>query len=214
MYTVKFFTITSLLLAFLNVSSYETNNQRSFQSQEKSKVNQLQQEFCTFYNEGKSISIITENGTIIENPDEVEITNYYDALLSMNRVRVTINSKSDNNLCSTELIIMDKSGRLEGNYSINNCHSYGWIFFTPSDCFDLALFHDAGSEAPFGNAVHGSVDWTFQFNEQPRISGSYMDLGAANMYKVASPCYSTKQLIPNNALSAKKVLKREGNLGL
>ena len=70
------------------------------------------------------------------------------------------------------------------------------------------MFHDAGLEAPYGSSINGSVDWTFQYNDQNRISGTYMDMGAANMFKVASPCYNSLETSPLTAIQAKKRKER------
>jgi hypothetical protein len=187
MYTIKTILIFSLIcLVNFSFLPFKKSN---INQEQLTKIKALSQELCEAYNEGKNMVLVTKEGLEIINPNEAELMHLAPESFNENRVRVTLTSNSDNNLCSTELVITDKSGELERNYSINNCSSFGWIFFTPSNCFDVAIYHDAGSEAPFGNSVHGSVDWTFKFNQKTKISGTYMDRGAANMFSVARPCY-------------------------
>ena len=206
---------TSLLLAFLGLIhlSFLTTNTTSHNSYQLSQIESLSSELTVAYSVGENIIIIDKNGKGHLNPNKADLLKLSPQLFNENRVRVSIASRSDNGLCSTEIVITGKSGRLEGNYTMNSCSSYGWIFFTPSNCFEVAIYHDAGLEAPFGKAINGSVDWTFQFNQQSRISGTYMDLGAANMYKVASPCYGLKKFSTNNAISRKRTVHRS-SLGI
>ena len=149
----------------------------------------LFQELLGYQEAGERIVYLSKDGTSKEAVSKQDLRKLAPQLFFQNRVRVTLSGRSENDLCSTELVIMDKSGKLEGNYTVNSCSSYGWIFFTESNCFDVILFHDAGLEAPYGSSINGSVDWTFRYNDESPVSGTYMDMGAANMYKVASPCY-------------------------
>lgn len=172
-------------------------------------LNTFHQELASAYAGGESLMVVNPSGQQILNPSIEDLKNWSPELFTQNRVRVTLTGRSDNDLCSTELVIMDESGRLQGNYTVNSCSSYGWIFFTESTCFDLALFHDAGLEAPFGSAINGSVDWSFQFNNKNRITGTYRDMGAANMFKVASPCYNdSKNAEPVSAIAARNRAQR------
>ena len=146
-------------------------------------------QLCHLYESGWNVLARNPAGKTVINPSATDLTRWQPNWLQQHRVRVTLETQSDNDLCSSELVITDADGRLEGNYTINGCSSYGWIFFTDADCFNVELFHDAGLEAPYGSDVHGSAKWTFQFDQRPKISGTYMDLGAARMFRVAQPCY-------------------------
>ena len=201
-----------LLLFILNSSfvAYKAFNKQHFRTLE---LNKFYEELDAEYQLGKSITVVDPTGKELINPNIKQLRSLSPKLFSQNRVRVTLESESDNNLCSTELVIMDQTGNLEGNYSINNCSSYGWIFFTEANCFDVALYHDAGSEAPFGRSVNGSVDWTFKFNDESKISGTYMDLGAALMYKVASPCYEERPVRQKPMIAPKRIYWGEHQVG-
>ncbi|MEM6321769.1 MAG: hypothetical protein AAF960_29180 [Bacteroidota bacterium] len=178
-------------------------------------VTTFNEELCQLYNEGHNLTLVTPEGRELVNPNKEDLRTLSSEMFQQNRIRVTLMGRSDNNLCSTELVVMGNSGQIVGNYTVNSCSSYGWIFFTESDCFDIALFHDAGLEAPYGNSVNGSVDWTFQFNGQSRVSGTYMDMGAANMFKVASPCYRFAEDAPMMVSDeAKTSARRRQPLGM
>lgn len=201
------------ILGFINFSFSTTTNTEST-AVDLTAMEAFNQELCDAYNLGENLVLVTKEGEEIVNPNAADLSTLSPTLFSQNRVRVTISGRSDNNLCSTELVVMDQSSKIIGNYSVNACSSYGWIFFTDANCFDVALFHDAGLEAPSGSNVNGSVDWTFQFNDQSRVTGTYMDMGAANMFKVATPCYS-KGKMPITAVGAKKMIRnRVTNLGI
>lgn len=214
MYTTKsiLFVAFISLVGLLNYSFTATKTTQ-FTEFQLTKINELNQELLTAYAAGQDMIVMDKEGKKLTNPNKSDLLKLAPSLFSENRVRVTIAGRSDDDLCSTELVVMSQSGGLEGNYAVNGCSAHGWIFFTSSNCFDVALFHDAGLEAPYGSSVHGSVDWTFQFNQNSRISGTYMDMGAANMFKVASPCYNGKNLGKSDAYSASKEV-RKGNLGV
>ncbi len=192
------------ILGFINYS-FSTSNNTEISSLDVAAMETFNQELCDAYNMGENLILVTKEGKKIINPNAADLSVLSPTLFSENRVRVTISGSSDNDLCSTELVIMDQSSTIIGNYAVNSCSSYGWIFFTESDCFEMALFHDAGLEAPYGNNVNGSVDWTFKFNDQSVISGTYMDMGAANMFKVATPCYTRSNTAPLTAVEVKKM---------
>lgn len=201
------------LFGFVNYS-FSTTKNKATTSQNLVAMEAFNQQLCDAYNQGENLVLVTKDGNQIINPNATDLSTLSPKLFSENRVRVTISGRSDNDLCSTELVVMDQSNQIIGNYSVNACSSYGWIFFTESTCFEVALFHDAGLEAPYGNSVNGSVDWTFQYNDQSRITGTYMDLGAANMFKVATPCYN-KSETPLSAVHAKKMAHgRSANFGI
>jgi len=151
------------------------------------------EEIHKFHQIGKAVTVVDLEGNQYHNPDLATLQALSPTLFSENRIRLTLENSSDDNRCSTEIVLMNEDGNIVGNYSLNSCSSYGWIFFTPAKCFDIDLYHDAGLEAPTGNQVKGSVDWTFSFNNQPRVSGTYFDGGAAHMFRVASPCYTRKE---------------------
>lgn len=213
MYTIKT-TVLVTILGFFNFTFFAkkaiVEDQAHFAA-----LNDFNQELCAAYNAGENLILVDQNGTQYYNPNREDLLNLAPEVFSENRVRVTLNGRSDNDLCSTELVISGASGGIVGNYAVNSCSSYGWIFFTSANCFDVALFHDAGLEAPYGNAINGSVDWTFQFNDKSRITGTYTDMGAANMYKVASPCYNAQNKEPLSAAAAKTmdVRRRSAPLG-
>ncbi|MFK7980325.1 MAG: hypothetical protein AB8G86_10115 [Saprospiraceae bacterium] len=192
----------------------------SFSSEKNTKINNtnlalietFSQELCATYDTGQNLMLMDKNGTQILNPNKADLQNLAPELFNQNRVRVTLAGSSDNNLCSTELVIMDQSGKIEGNYTVNSCSSYGWIFFTESNCFQVALFHDAGLEAPYGSSINGSVDWTFKYNDQSKLRGTYMDMGAANMFNVATPCYNNKKAQPMTANEARKRIERRNSI--
>jgi len=194
------------LLGFINYSFSTIKNDDSA-AIDLTAMETFNQELCDAYSMGENLVLVTKEGKEIINPNAADLSSLSPTLFSENRVRVTLSGRSDNDLCSTELVVTNESSQIIGNYSVNACSAYGWIFFTESDCFEVALFHDAGLEAPYGNNVNGSVDWTFQFNDHSRISGTYMDMGAANMFKVATPCYTTSETIPLSAVEAKKMAK-------
>jgi len=201
--TILFVGILGLVnLAFLTEKNSETNTAHL------AAIEAFSQELCEVYNSGQDLILVNKNGQQILNPNKADLENLAPELFEQQRVRVTLAGRSDNNLCSTELVIMDESGKIEGNYTVNSCSAYGWIFFTTATCFQVALFHDAGLEAPYGSSVHGSVDWTFQFNDKSRLSGTYMDMGAANMFNVATPCYNNKRAQPLTASEARKRVER------
>lgn len=150
------------------------------------------EEIKQFRQLGKSVTVVDLAGNQYHNPDLATLQALSPSLFSENRIRLTLENTSEDNRCSTEIVLLNDKGGIVGNYSLNTCSSFGWIFFTPSKCFDIDLYHDAGLEAPSGNQVKGSVDWTFSFNRNPRLSGTYYDGGIANMIRVASPCYNKK----------------------
>lgn len=195
------------LLGFINYSFSAIHTSES-STQKSAAMKAFNQELCDAYNLGENLVLVTKDGQEIINPNAADLNALSPTLFSENRVRVTLTGRSDNDLCSTELVIMNQSSQIIGNYTVNACSSYGWIFFTESDCFEVALFHDAGLEAPFGNSINGSVDWTFQFNNSSRISGTYTDMGAANMFKVATPCYNRKDT-PLTAVGARKMAQNQ-----
>ncbi len=195
------------VLALINFS-FSSKKNNAVKTVNSMAIEVFSQELCTTYNAGQNLILVDKNGQQIFNPNKADLQKLAPELFNQNRVRVSLAGASDNNLCSTELVIMDESGKIEGNYTINSCSAYGWIFFTEANCFQVALFHDAGLEAPYGNSVNGSVDWTFQFNDQSRISGTYMDMGAANMFKVASPCYNSRTVQPLTAAEARRRVER------
>ena len=203
------------ILGFINYS-FSTSKNTDSSTLHLAEMEAFNQELCDAYNMGENLILVTKEGKEIINPNAADLTNLSPSLFTENRIRVTIFGRSDNDLCSTELVLMNQSNQIIGNYAVNSCSSYGWIFFTESDCFELALFHDAGLEAPYGNNINGSVDWTFQFNNKSRISGTYMDMGAANMFKVATPCYTRSETAPPlTAVEAKKVAQsRTANYGM
>ena len=209
MYTIK----TTVLVTFLGLLNFSFFSEKMTveQSAHLSELNAFNQELCNAYNAGENLVLVDKDGTQYHNPNKADLLKLAPEVFSENRVRVTITGRSDNDLCSTELVISGASSGIIGNYSVNACSSYGWIFFTSANCFDVALFHDAGLEAPYGSAVNGSVDWTFQFNDNSRISGTYTDMGAANMFKVASPCYNSQNKEPLNAAAAKTMDTRRRN---
>lgn len=214
MYTFKSILFVGLL-ALINFSFLNTTKTNRFNSENLAAVEAFSTELCAAYDAGENLVLVDEMGNQLFNPNKADLLNLSPALFNQNRIRVTLMGRSDNNLCSTELVIMDQSGGLEGNYTVNSCSSYGWIFFTEATCFQVALFHDAGLEAPYGNAVNGSVDWTFQFNDNSRLSGTYMDMGAANMFKVANPCYTSREREPLSATAAKRRMEqRSAPLGI
>jgi len=205
-----------LFVAFLGFLNYSFSfiNTSATTTLDLSAMNAFNQELCDAYSKGENLVLVTKEGQEIINPNAEDLSTLSPTLFSENRVRVTISGRSDNDLCSTELVVMNQSNQIIGNYAVNACSSYGWIFFTESDCFEVALFHDAGLEAPFGNSINGSVDWTFQFNDNSRISGTYVDMGAANMFKVATPCYKRSEM-PLTAVDAKKMAQsRTRRLGM
>ena len=202
------------LISFVNFAFFVMPNKENV-SKNALAIQALNQELSTIYEDGDAIVYLNEKGESIVNPDQATLENLAPTLLEQNRIRVTLMGRSDNDLCSTELVIKNEEGNIIGNYSINDCSSYGWIFFTHSDCFEVALFHDAGLEAPYGNSVNGSVDWTFKFNDKSEISGTYMDMGAANMFKVASPCYkANNEPIISASQAIKKMEGRNTQLGI
>jgi len=142
----------------------------------------------------QDIIVVDLAGNQYKNPTLATLKNAEAALFSENRVRITLVNNSEDNRCSTELALYNSDGGMVGNYSLNTCSSFGWIFFTSSECFDIDVYHDAGQEAPFGTAIAGSVDWTFTFNDKKQVSGTYFDGGDANMITVASPCYQNNTL--------------------
>ncbi len=201
------------LIGFINYSFSFTNSSETARHN-LAAIEAFNQELCDAYNLGENLVLVTKEGKEIINPNAADLKTLSPTLFTENRVRVTLSGRSDNDLCSTELVVMNQSSQIIGNYSVNACSSYGWIFFTEADCFEVALFHDAGLEAPYGNSINGSVDWTFQFNDKSRISGTYMDMGAANMFKIATPCYSRRDL-PLTAVQAKKMAQnRTANFGM
>lgn len=191
------------LLGFINFS-FSSINTSEKATLNLAAIEAFNQELCDAYSMGENLVLVTKEGQEIINPNAEDLSGLSPTLFSENRVRVTISGRSDNNLCSTELVVMNHSSQIIGNYTVNACSSYGWIFFTEAECFEVALFHDAGLEAPFGNSINGSVDWTFQYNDETRISGTYSDMGAANMFKVATPCYKRSEM-PLTAIGAKKL---------
>ena len=202
--TILFIGILGLVnLAFLTEKNMETNTTANLKA-----IEAFSQELCTVYNTGQDLVLVDNNGQQIFNPNKADLQKLAPELFNQHRVRVTLSGESDNNLCSTELVVMDESGKIEGNYTVNSCSSYGWIFFTQATCFQVALFHDAGLEAPYGNSVNGSVDWTFQYDDESRLSGTYTDMGAANMFNVATPCYTNKKAQPLTASEARKRIER------
>lgn len=198
------------VLALVNFS-FSNKKNNTVNSINSDAIEAFSQDLCKTYDAGQNLILVDKNGQQIFNPNKADLQKLAPEVFNQNRVRVSLAGSSDNNLCSTELVIMDESGKIEGNYTVNSCSAYGWIFFTEANCFQVALFHDAGLEAPYGNSVNGSVDWTFQFNNQSRISGTYMDLGAANMFKVASPCYNDNTVQPLTASEARKRVERRNH---
>lgn len=191
MHTVKaILFVSALAIINFSLSSFKNATKDIHYSPE---VTAFSQELCDAYNLGENLILVDLEGNQIINPNKSDLLKLAPKTFNQNKIRLTIWSKSDNNLCSTELVIANKSGGMIGNYGINDCSSYGWIFFTEGNCFDLSIYHDAGFEAPNGSSVNGSVDWSFQFNNKPRITGTYMDRGLANMFTVASPCFDGKQ---------------------
>ncbi len=195
------------VLALVNFSFLSDKN-KSIDNANFVAIEAFSQELCAAYNIGQDLILVDKSGNQILNPNKADLQKLTPEIFTQNRVRVTIAGSSANNLCSTELVIMDQSGKMEGNYTVNSCSSYGWIFFTEANCFQVALFHDAGLEAPYGSSINGSVDWTFQYNDQSKLSGTYMDMGAANMFNVATPCYNNKKAQPLTASEAKKRVER------
>lgn len=213
MHTIKTIVLVGLF-GFINFSFF-ADADTHLNTNYTAALSNFNQELCAAYDAGENLVLVDENGTEYFNPNKEDLQNLALELFEQNRIRVTLTGRSDNNLCSTELVIMGESGAIVGNYSVNSCSSYGWIFFTTAECFEVALFHDAGLEAPYGSSINGSVDWTFQFNDNSRITGTYMDLGAANMFKVASPCYQTSEKSPLTANDAIKMdsRRRSSSLG-
>lgn len=195
------------VLALINFSFLSEKN-NIVNSANLAVIEAFSQELCAAYDTGQDLILVAKNGVQILNPNKADLQKLAPELFNQNRVRVTLAGASDNNLCSTELVIMDQSGKIEGNYTVNSCSSYGWIFFTEANCFQVALFHDAGLEAPYGSSINGSVDWTFKYNNESKLSGTYMDMGAANMFNVATPCYNNKKAQPLTASEAKKRVER------
>lgn len=195
------------VLALINFS-FSADKKTAPNTANMAAIEAFSQELCAAYDKGQNLVLVNENGTQIFNPNKTDLQKLAPTVFDQNRIRVSLAGYSDNDLCSTELVIMDESGKIEGNYTVNSCSAYGWIFFTEANCFQVALFHDAGLEAPYGNSINGSVDWTFQYNGQSRISGTYMDMGAANMFKVATPCYNNKKAQPLTASEARKRVER------
>ena len=148
----------------------------------------------TAYQKNQEIIVVDVEGNQYKNPSLATLKEAGASLFSENRVRITLVNNSADNRCSTELALYNADGGMIGNYSLNTCSSFGWIFFTNSKCFDIDVYHDAGQEAPFGSAISGSVDWTFTFNDKKQVSGTYFDGGDANMITVASPCYQNNTL--------------------
>ena len=206
MNTIKTFLFIGIL-AVINFSFYSKKN-KAVNSVNFAKMETFKQELCAIYETDQNLILVDEYGKQIVNPNEADLQKLSPELFHQNRVRVTLAGSSNNNLCSTEIVIMNQNGKIEGNYTVNACSSYGWIFFTESNCFQVALFHDAGIEAPYGNSINGSVDWTFQYNNESKLSGTYMDMGAANMFKVATPCYDNKKNQPITATEARKRIER------
>jgi len=166
----------------------------NFAALENSKLNTTHtseafQEIIDLQQSGENIMVVDINGNQYENPNLETLQSLSPNLFTENRIRLTLNNNSEDDRCSTEIVLMDEDNGIVGNYSLNICSSFGWIFFTPHECFHIDLYHDAGLEAPTGNQVKGSVDWTFTFNDKTRLSGTYYDGGVANMLRVASPCY-------------------------
>jgi len=195
------------ILALINFS-FSSKKNNALNTNNLKVIEAFSQELCATYDAGQNLILVDKNGTQILNPNKTDLQKLSPELFNQNRVRVTVAGSSSNNLCSTELVIMDQSGKIEGNYTVNSCSSYGWIFFTEANCFQVALFHDAGLEAPYGSSIDGSVDWTFQYNNESKLSGTYMDMGAANMFNVATPCYNNKEAQPLTASEARKRIER------
>ncbi len=200
--------VLALLLSILsaNFSNLDQSEKDRFYSSEAF------QEIVALQELGENIMVVDLNGNQYENPNLETLQSLSPQLFSENRIRLTLNNNSEDNRCSTEIVLMDEENGIVGNYSLNICSSFGWIFFTPHECFHIDLYHDAGLEAPTGNQVKGSVDWTFTFNDKTRLSGTYYDGGAANMLRVASPCYQDdiftyavkERQLPKTSLPAKK----------
>ena len=175
--------VLALLLSILSANLSQLENSNTIHTSEAF------QEIIQLQELGNNIMVVDVNGNQYENPNLETLQSLSPELFTENRIRLTLNNNSEDNRCSTEIVLMDEDNRIVGNYSLNICSSFGWIFFTPQECFHIDLYHDAGLEAPTGNQVKGSVDWTFTFNDKARLSGTYYDGGVANMLRVASPCY-------------------------
>ena len=87
----------------------------SFSSDKNTKINQtnsalieaFSQELCATYDAGQNLMLVDKHGTQIFNPNKADLQKLAPELFNQNRVRVTLAGSSDNNLCSTELVIMD-----------------------------------------------------------------------------------------------------------
>jgi len=176
----------ALLLALFNANTAKVDNQ----STHSALLSNTFQEISNFQKLGKDITVVDLEGNHYKNPSLETLQDLSPTLFSDNRIRLTMNNNSEDNRCSTEIVLLNDKGGIVGNYSLNTCSSFGWIFFTSSKCFDIDLYHDAGLEAPTGNQIKGSVNWTFTYNDKETLSGTYYDGGAANMLRVASPCYN------------------------
>jgi len=163
-------------------------------NQKSTIVQSLYAELQENYQQNQNMIVVDQQGNQYINPSLSTLQSMSPELFSENRIRVTIANHSEDNQCSTELVLFNGDQGIIGNYSLNICSSFGWIFFTSAECFGIDLYHDAGQEAPYGNEVAGSVDWTFTFNNKAKISGTYFDGGEAKMITVASPCYTNNQL--------------------
>jgi len=187
-------TTTRIALAMLlpilsNISQFYKNTTTN-----TSIVQSTYSELSEAYQKEQDIILVDLAGNQYKNPSLATLQELSPNLISENRVRVTLENYSQDDKCSTELVLFNDKGLLVRNYSLNSCSAYGWVIFTTSDCFDIDLYHDAGQEAPFGGSIEGRVDWTFTYNQKEKISGTYFDGGAAKMFTVASPCYKNNVL--------------------
>ena len=184
----------ALLLSLITYVPTSTTVPTTSTNQKSTILQSLQEELQENYRNNKDIVLVDQQGNQYINPSLATLQSMSPELFSENRIRVTIANHSADNRCSTELVLFNGDQGIIGNYSLNICSSFGWIFFTSAECFGIDLYHDAGQEAPYGKAIEGSVDWTFTFNNKEKISGTYFDGGEANMITVASPCYTNNQL--------------------
>ena len=186
--------VLALLLPLFTTTTTTISSVKENASTHSSVLKSTYSELETAYQNNENIIVVDLEGNQYHNPNLEELQSLSPNLFSENRVRVTLVSHSDNDKCSTELVLYNENGGIVRNYSLNICDSYGWIIFTQSECFDIDIYHDAGQEAPFGGAISGSVDWTFTFNQMNKITGTYFDGGSAKIFTVASPCFKDNKV--------------------